>query len=114
MTRTKLAACAFSLTLLLAGPGETLAAYGTEGSVHETTNYNQYSNNPIGVGFGSDAELGASGSTPGFIINREAQSGTVRLLAADSTNKNSLKHWGWLGLLGLLGLLRFRRSNDGR
>ncbi|WP_343060552.1 WGxxGxxG family protein [Paenibacillus phyllosphaerae] len=74
-----------------------------------------------GAGFGSTDQLGASGSTPGFVINRSgasqgvstrtsANSGysaySVQPLAAN-TDSDGLD-WGWLGLLGLLGLAGLR------
>lgn len=58
--------------------------------------------NPNGVEFGSNIELGASGSTPGIILNREDSTGRFQAQAAGTDEANV--GWGLLGLLGLLGL----------
>lgn len=62
--------------------------------------------NTNGVEFGSDVELGKSGSTPGIILDQG--NGTFRTQAV-AAPVNGNYGWGLLGLLGLLGLSGLRR-----
>ncbi|MCZ8519640.1 MULTISPECIES: WGxxGxxG family protein [Paenibacillus] len=63
-----------------------------------------------GAQFGSDAGLGMSGSTPGFLINKQQimsspdGSGGYRSLGLSTSTSDREKDWGWLGLVGLVGL----------
>lgn len=67
--------------------------------------------NTNGAEFGSDVELGKSGSTPGIILGRTEADGTYRAAAAGTTGGGA--DWGLLGLLGLVGLAsRFRRREQ--
>lgn len=71
--------------------------------------------NTTGADFGSNVELGVSGSTPGILLGPHpgvTTFGAYRSQAAGTDNGNT--GWGLLGLLGLLGLsgLRSRRSSD--
>ncbi|AFC33494.1 hypothetical protein PM3016_6896 [Paenibacillus mucilaginosus 3016] len=70
------------------------------GTVRQSTN---------GAQFGSDAGLGLSGSTPGFLINKQQIMSTPDGMAgyrplAVSADREDGADWGWLGLIGLVGL----------
>jgi hypothetical protein len=63
--------------------------------------------NTTGVEFGSNVELGASGSTPGIVIDKDGSKGQFTAQAA-AVDDDSNYGWGLLGFLGLLGLAGVR------
>ncbi|WP_426449820.1 WGxxGxxG family protein [Paenibacillus sp. S-38] len=69
------------------------------GTVRQSTN---------GAQFGSDAGLGLSGSTPGFLINKQQIRATTGGMAGYRplavSDREDGADWGWLGLIGLVGL----------
>ncbi len=98
------------LGLFLAADAPVLHA-AASGTDPMTSTGHPRRNNTTGADFGSDVELGVSGSTPGIILNQSGTDGTYRTQAAGADDDNT--GWGLLGLLGLLGLsgLRSRRRS---
>lgn len=90
-----------SLVLLLGIPANAWAAVA-DLQPHTATGYTQNRYDTNGASFGSNWDLGLSGSTPGFVINRNGPGGEVRTLA---TADNADTDWGWLGWFGLIGLI---------
>ncbi|MDF2924317.1 MAG: hypothetical protein K0R57_3231 [Paenibacillaceae bacterium] len=114
MGRKNAIACILGLAVLFAAyPEMALAADSNLGGGMETSSFMTYNSNPPGADFGSDAELGASASTPGFIINRDGNPGTVQALSAGNRSNMTRwkREWDWLGILGLLGLTGLRKTN---
>jgi hypothetical protein len=83
----------------------------TDGPMTPTGHSKRFNTN--GVEFGSDVELGASGSTPGIILSRgdgSTPNASFRAQAA-AADGNGASSWGLLGLLGLFGLSGLRSRN---
>ncbi|MED4605790.1 MULTISPECIES: WGxxGxxG family protein [Paenibacillus] len=71
---------------------------------------------PAGAGLDRTAELGRSGSTPGFVPpglgGTPLPYGGIQAFQTNAADATSRANWGLLGLLGLCGLAGRRGRNE--